>query len=72
MFPLTAFGLFIILRSNISGLPIEMRISLIWLIHLKLLPCFDSFSIILYMSLESLVFSLFSRDIQKPIIRDFI
>ena len=45
MFPLTAFGLFIILRSNISGLPMEMRISLIWLIHLKLIPCFDSVTI---------------------------
>ena len=39
-------------------------------IHLKLLPWFDSFSIILYIILESFVCSLFNKEIQKPIMRD--
>ena len=70
MFPLTAFGLFITFLYNISGFPTEIKISLIWFIHLNLLPCCDSISIMLYIILESFVSLLFNTGIQKPIIRD--
>ena len=56
MFPLTSFGLFILFLLNNSGFPTAIKMFLVQFIHLKLFPRFDSFNIILYMSLERFVF----------------